>query len=88
MQTRGLVDRLESSTPWTRSAISLAALFVKVTARMRSGAVPRRMSSAIRSVTTRVFPPSGLSPAATDEARRGFARQVLDANPRPRAVPR
>ncbi len=35
---------------------------------------------------SRVFPPSGLSPAATDDAMRAFPYKVLAANPRPRAV--
>jgi nitrogen regulatory protein PII len=39
-----------------RSRISPAALLVKVTARMRSGQVPRRKSSAMRKVMTRVLP--------------------------------
>ena len=34
----------------------------------------------------RVFPPSGLDPAATDEAMRAFHLDVLSARPRPRAV--
>src|SRR3989338_554842 len=40
----------------TRSRISFAALLVKVTARIFSGATPWRMSSAMRSVMTLVFP--------------------------------
>ena len=39
-----------------RSRISPAALLVKVTARMRSGQTPRRSSSAMRKVMTRVLP--------------------------------
>src|SRR6478672_10127434 len=39
-----------------RSRISPAALLVKVTARMRSGQTPRRRSSAMRKVMTRVLP--------------------------------
>ncbi len=39
-----------------RSFISSAALLVKVTARMRSGAMRWRISSAMRKVTTRVLP--------------------------------
>ena len=35
---------------------------------------------------SRVFPPSGLSPAATDEAMRDFPYEVLAAKPRPRAL--
>src|SRR6266566_1418197 len=38
-----------------RSRISPAALLVKVTARMRSGQTPRRKSSAMRKVMTRVI---------------------------------
>ena len=39
-----------------RSFISSAALLVKVTARMRSGEMRWRISSAMRKVTTRVLP--------------------------------
>ena len=47
-----------------RCCISSAALLVKVTARMRSGGVRRRISSAMRYVTTRVLPVP--APASTN----------------------
>ena len=40
----------------SRSRISFAALFVKVTARMCAGSMPCETSSAARAVITRVFP--------------------------------
>ena len=54
--------RLPSRTI-ARSFISRAALFVNVTARMRSGRIRCRISSAMRNVMTRVFPEP--APAST-----------------------
>ena len=58
----------------TRSCISAAALFVNVTARIRSGSDPCRISSAIRNVTTRVLPVP--APASTKQ-RSGERRHGL-----------
>jgi hypothetical protein len=53
----------------TRSPISLAALLVKVTARMESGATPfSRISQAMRLVMTRVLP----EPAPGQNQQRAF----------------
>src|SRR5687768_8478594 len=55
----------------TRSFISRAALFVKVTARIREGGTPSRSSRAIRVVITRVLPDP--APAKTITGPPGWA---------------
>jgi hypothetical protein len=57
VHSSGLASEEWSSSRSTRSAISLAALLVKVTARIDSGATPfSRISQAMRLVITRVLP--------------------------------
>ena len=56
VEISGFSLRRRPSRELTRCCISAAALLVNVTARIRDGRVPRRISSAIRRVTTRVFP--------------------------------
>src|ERR1035437_4261376 len=57
VEMSGLASDEWPSSRSTRAAISLAALLVKVTARMESGATPfSRMSQAMRLVMTRVLP--------------------------------
>ena len=80
MQSNGLVSEEWPSSRSTRSPISLAALLVKVTARMESGATPfSRISHAIRLVMTRVLPEpdparisNGPSTASTAARCSGF----------------
>src|ERR1700738_220040 len=70
----------------TRSAISAAALLVKVTARIESGATPfSRISQAMRAVITRVLPepaPARISrgPSVASTAARcsGFRLAISD----------
>ena len=62
--------RVPGSSRATRSAISPAALFVKVIARTRAGSTPFSMIRAIRRVMTRVFPEPG--PARTSNGPFGL----------------
>ena len=56
MEISGRFGNRRPNSAAVRCCISAAALLVNVTARIRSGAVPWRINSAMRWVTTRVFP--------------------------------